>query len=52
MDRVAAEIAQKILMLLQHDHLDAGAREQEAQHHAGRPAAGDATGCLDWLGIG
>ena len=30
MDRVAAEIAQEIGVLLQHDDIDAGAREQEA----------------------
>ena len=42
MDRVAAEIAQEIAVLLQHDDIDAGARQQEAEHHPGRPAAGDA----------
>ncbi len=41
-DRVAAEIAQEIAVLLQHDDIDAGARQQEAEHHPGRPAAGDA----------
>jgi len=40
-DRVAAEIAKKILMLFQHRHLDAGAGQQEAEHHSGRPAADD-----------
>ena len=36
-DGVAAEIAQEIGMLLEHDHVDAGAREQEAEHEpAGR----------------
>jgi AcrR family transcriptional regulator len=28
-------------VLLQHDHIDAGAREQQPQHHPGRPAADD-----------
>ena len=41
MDGVAAEVAQEIRVLLQHDHVDAGARQQEAEHHPGRPAAGD-----------
>jgi hypothetical protein len=41
MDRVAAEIAKKVGVLLQHDHVDAGARQQEARHHPGRPAARD-----------
>ena len=47
MDRVAAEVAQEVGVLLQHDDVDAGAREQEAEHHAGRPAAGDAALRLD-----
>ena len=42
MNGVAAEIAQEVGVLLQHHHVDAGAREQEAEHHAGGPAAGDA----------
>ena len=36
MNGVAAEIAQKIGVLLQHHDIDAGAGQQEAQHHAGR----------------
>ena len=47
MDGVAAEVAQEVLVLFQHDHVDAGPRQQEAEHHAGRPAAGDATGGVD-----
>jgi 4'-phosphopantetheinyl transferase EntD len=43
MDGVAAEIAQEVLMLLQHDHLYARARKQETQHHASRAAAHNAT---------
>jgi hypothetical protein len=42
MNGVAAEIAEEIRVLLQHDHVHSGARQQEAEHHAGRPAAGDA----------
>ena len=42
MNGVAAEIAQEVGMLLQHDDVDAGARQQEAEHHAGGAAAGDA----------
>ena len=41
MDRVAAEIAKKILMLFQHRHVDAGAGQQEAEHHSGRAPADD-----------
>ena len=48
-DRVAAEVAQEVGVLLEHDDLDAGAREQQAEHHAGRPAAGDAAGGRDLL---
>ena len=43
MNRVAAEVVQKIGMLLQHDHVDAGAREQKAEHETARPAANNAT---------
>ena len=42
MDGVAAEVAQEVAVLLQDDRLDAGARQQEAQHHAGRAATHDA----------
>ena len=38
---VAAEIAKEIGMLFQHHDVDARARQQEAQHHPGRPAASD-----------
>ena len=47
MHGVAAKVAQEVAVLLQHHHIDAGAREQEAQHHAGRPAAGDAAASGD-----
>ena len=40
-DGVAAEVAQEIGVLLEHEHVDARAREQEAEHHAGGAAAGN-----------
>ena len=39
----------KSRVLLQHHDIDAGARQQEAEHHAGRPAAGDAASRADLL---
>ena len=45
MDRVAAEIAKEILVLLQDDDRNAGTRQEPAQHHARGPAARD--GALD-----
>ena len=50
MNGVAAEIAQKIGVLLQHHDVDAGAGQQEAQHHAGGTAAGN--GALRCYGFG
>ena len=50
MNGVAAEVAEEILVLLQHDDVDAGAGEQKAEHHAGRPAAGDAAARGDGFG--
>ncbi len=52
MDRVAAEVAQEVGVLLEHDHASAGAGEQQAEHHAGRAAADDAAIGLDVAGIG
>ena len=49
MDRVAAKIAQEIGMFLQHDHIDAGARQQKPEHHPGRSAADDAAAAGDCL---
>jgi hypothetical protein len=46
-DGVAAEIAQEIGVLLQHDGVDAGARQQRPQHHPRRPAADDAAAGAD-----
>ena len=40
----------EIGVLLQHHDIDAGAGQQEAQHHAGRAAAGD--GALGGYGSG
>jgi hypothetical protein len=42
MDGVAAKVAQKIRVLLEHAHRDAGAREEQGQHYAGGSAARDA----------
>ena len=42
MDGVAAEVAQEVGVLLEDDNPNAGTGEQQAQHHARRPAAGDA----------
>lgn len=43
MDRVAAEVAEEIPVVLQHDHVDAGPGHEQAEHHAGRAATDDAT---------
>ena len=42
MNGIAAKIAEEIAVLFQHQHLDAGARQQIPQHHARWTAAGDA----------
>ncbi len=42
MDRVAAKIAQEVGVLFQHHDVDPGPRQQEAEHHARRPAADNA----------
>src|SRR5262244_4645861 len=42
MDGVAAEVAQEVGVLLEHHDRDAGARQQETEHHAGGSTAGDA----------
>ena len=53
MDGVAPEIAQEILVLLEHDDGHALARQEEAKHHPGGAAAGDAASGFDlshgWL---
>src|SRR5258706_4575772 len=43
MNRIAAKIAQKIAVFFEDGDIDAGAREQQAQHHARGFAAGDGT---------
>ena len=42
MNGVAAEIAEEIGVLLQHDDIHPGARQEKAEHHSGRSAPGDA----------
>ncbi len=42
MNRVAAEIAEEIRVLLQHNDMNSRPREQESEHHASGAAAGDA----------
>ncbi len=42
MNGIAAKIAQEIAVLFQHQDFNTGTRQQIAQHHAGRSAAGDA----------
>lgn len=41
-DGVAAEVAQKVGVLLQQQHLHPGAGQQQSEHHPGRTTAGDA----------
>jgi hypothetical protein len=41
-DGVAAKVAQKVRVLLEHDDVDARACQQIPQHHPGGTAAGDA----------
>ena len=42
MDGVAAEVPEEVGVLLENQHVDAGARQEQAEHHPGRPAADDA----------
>ena len=42
MNCVAAEIAQKILVLFEHEHVDADTGQEHAEHHPGRPSTGNA----------
>jgi hypothetical protein len=44
MHRIAAKIAEEVVVLLQHGYVNTGSCEQIAQHHAGRAASNDATG--------
>jgi hypothetical protein len=41
-NRVAAEIAEEIRVLLQHHNENAGSRQQKSKHHSGRATASDA----------
>jgi len=41
MDGVAAKVAQEVLVLLEHDHVDAGARQKIAAEQSRRTAADD-----------
>ncbi|SRR6266702_1830612 len=45
-DGVAAEVAEEVFVLLEDGDIDAGAGEEEAEHHAGRASANNATGGL------
>ncbi len=51
MDGIAPEVPEEIGVFFEDLHVDAGASEQEAQHHAGRSATGYAARGLDGLGI-
>lgn len=42
MDRVPAEVAEEIGVLLEHDDRHSGAGQHQAEHHPGRPTADDA----------
>ena len=44
MNGVAAKIAQKIRVLLEDRHFDAGTGQQEPKHHSGGSAPGNAAG--------
>ena len=46
-DGVAAEVAEEVGVLFQHQGLDAGPPEQVAEHHSRRPAADDAAARRD-----
>jgi hypothetical protein len=41
LDRVSAEVAEEVGVFFEHGDCHAGTRQELAQHHAGRPAAGD-----------
>ena len=47
MDRVAAEIAQEVRVLFEHENVHALARQKKAQHHAGGTASRNATASVD-----
>src|SRR5262245_2866617 len=43
MNGITAKIAQEIIVFLEDDDVDTGAREQEAEHEPARPTSDDAT---------
>jgi hypothetical protein len=43
MDGIAAEITEKVGVLLQHHNIHAGPGQEKTQHHASRTTAGDTT---------
>ena len=47
MNRVATKVSKEVGVFLQDDDVDAGSREQEAQHDSRWPAAGNAAACED-----
>src|SRR5208283_4179896 len=49
MHRVAAKVTQKVGMFFQHQGVDSGAPQQVPEHHAGRPAAGNAAADLNFI---
>ena len=49
MDRVAAEIAQKIGVLLENKDIDSRPRQEVSEHHPGRAAASYATAALQFV---
>ncbi len=49
-DGVAAEVAEEILVLLQHHDVDTGAGQQKSEHHAGGSASGNAAARGDGFG--
>jgi hypothetical protein len=46
-DEVAAMIGREISITLEHDHVDAGAREEMTEHEPRRPSADDAAARID-----
>jgi RecA-family ATPase len=42
MHGIATKIAEKVGVLFQHHHANAGPRQKKAEHHSGRSAARDA----------
>src|SRR5437773_10038062 len=48
-DRVAAKVSQEVRVFLEDDDADAGAGQQQSEHHAGRPTAGDAALRRGWI---